>query len=391
MAINKSIFSLRHGSNVRLTPTQEELESFLNSQKKGGGQARRNRDLARFGDMVSTINTPESNRRRGTASEDLRTTMLHSVFRHCRFFNPSLKLSVEQYQYHLHALATLDFTKPMMFIATAQQERTKLNPKKQQDAAKLVRLQGLVNERQRTLEALQRDRFDLVAELLDIATYISENLGKIAMLCDSAIGALGHAQKTGKEERWFTDEITMRFQEALRNAPRGGMMTQADLNTAKRDGAVLAKEFAVLAREDVSALSGLYEAIQNHARRAAREIDNLIGSVENFKKLTFEEEIQRFRKIEQTLVSLLANYDFRLQVADTRSQTLHRDILAERRAETIITLFQQLQQDRRGRHERRSGRDRRIAAEENYQGPDRRRGRDRRTGKNRRGPEVGQF
>jgi hypothetical protein len=138
-------------------------------------------------------------------------------------------------------------------------------------------------------------------------------------------------------------------------------------------------------------MSGLYESIQNHARRAIREIESLIASVEECKDLTVAEEILRFRKIEQELVSLLTEHDFRLQVADTRSQTLHRDILAERRAELISGLFQQLQQERRGRHERRSGKDRRTATEMNYQGPERRKGRDRRSGKQRRGSEVGRF
>jgi hypothetical protein len=279
----------------------------------------------------------------------------------------------------------------MTFMTTAQREREKLNPKKQQDAAKLARLQGLMSERQRTLDALQQDRIDLARELLDIARYVSENLGKIAMLCHAAISLLGNVQKMGDDERWFIEEITTRFQEALRNAPRGGTMTKADLNAAKRDGAILAREFAVLARGDASALSGLYDSIQNHIRRSAREIENLIASVEKFKDLTVEEEAHRFRKIEQALVSLLTDHDFRLQVAETRSQTLHRDILVERREELISRLFQQLQQERRGRHERRSGRDRRTSTAESYHGPERRKGRERRSGKNRRGPEVGQF
>lgn len=390
MAINKSIFALRHNSNVRLTPTQDELESFLRSPKKAGGQQRHDRDLARYGEMLARIDAVDNSQNRGT-SGDLRTRMLHAVFRHSGFFHSSLKLSVEQYKYHLHRFATLDFNKPMTFMTTAQREREKLNPKKQQDAAKLARLQGLMSERQRTLDALQQDRIDLARELLDIARYVSENLGKIAMLCHAAISLLGNVQKMGDDERWFIEEITTRFQEALRNAPRGGTMTKADLNAAKRDGAILAREFAVLARGDASALSGLYDSIQNHIRRSAREIENLIASVEKFKDLTVEEEAHRFRKIEQALVSLLTDHDFRLQVAETRSQTLHRDILVERREELISRLFQQLQQERRGRHERRSGRDRRTSTAESYHGPERRKGRERRSGKNRRGPEVGQF
>jgi hypothetical protein len=282
----------------------------------------------------------------------------------------------------------MDFKKPAMFIASAEQEMQKLNPKKQQDVIKLARLRGLVNERKRTLEALQRDRIDLASELLEIARYISENLSKIADLCRSVIGALGSANTKGTEERCFLEEITTRFQEALKNAPRGGAMTPADLNSAKRDAAILSQEFAELLREDISALSGLYEAIQNHTRQAAQKIGSLVGAIEKSKGRLLEEEARTFRTIEEALVSLLTDHDFQLQVSTTRSQTLRRDILVERRSEMLDSLLQQVQQERRGRYERRSGKDRRTAGEENYQGLERRRGRDRRAGKKRRHSEY---
>ena len=160
MTINKTIFALRFGSNDELFPTREEL---LDQVREFALQFRQN-----------------------ASSADLRPRMFYNVIDHTHFAHPSLKLAVEQYQYHSHALRTLDIRKPSAFIRSAEEELKKLSTNKKEDAVKAARLQGMVDERKKTLEEIRKKRAALTAELAHIARYIGDNLRKIKVLCEAS-------------------------------------------------------------------------------------------------------------------------------------------------------------------------------------------------------------
>jgi predicted nucleotidyltransferase len=388
MWTEETIFGVRHGSNVHLYPTVEELNRFLSSPKSTGTMETHEHDLTAYREMLDNVTSFTNERQHGEAYDYFRNRMLYGVLTHCSFFHPSLKSCVEQFKYHLHSLSTLQFSKTSAFIASAEQEISRLNPNKKTDAVKLAWLQGLVNERKRNFETLQKHRNDLVNELRDIALYISVNLGRIAQRCRKSIAVLRDVQNDGHEERRLLEEIKTRFKEDLRQSLRQNLVTQKDLEAAKKDSAVLSQEISLLLREDMKALTALYGSIQQHTRKAAGDIDTLLRWAENSNDFVFEELVNLFRKIEKVLVTLTSNHDFRIKAPATLSATARRDILVETRATMHHSLFKHLRTERRVHVERRSGRDRRSSRYERVGVPERRQTTDRRSGKERRGAEI---
>jgi hypothetical protein len=186
----------------------------------------------------------------------------------------------------------------------------------------------------------------------------------------------------------LAEEINNCFKEDLRHALSENLVTHKDLEVAKRDAAVISQEIALLLREDVQALTSLFEAIRNHTRKAMGDINTLLRWAESSKDLAFEELVNLFQKIEKVLVLLVSTHDFRVKAPATLSVTARRDILVETRAKMHHNLFQQLRKERRVHIERRSGRDRRSARYETLGAPERRRVAERRSGKDRRGMEA---
>ena len=151
MMRNKSIFGLRFDVNEEFSPAPEELRAFLESPKKEGRRELHGLDLARYNELLDDILAFKLYQRQNAGPQDLRGRMFYEVLSHSCFFNTALKSAVEQYKYYVHALTALNFRKPTAFIKTAREEMGRLNPKRRDEAAKLSRLQNLVDERERTL------------------------------------------------------------------------------------------------------------------------------------------------------------------------------------------------------------------------------------------------
>ncbi len=247
---NKSIFGLRFEVNDELSPTSEELRVFLESPKKEGRRELHGLDLARYSELLDDVLAFKLHQRLNAGPQDLRERMFYEVISHSCFSNTALKSAVEQYKYYLNALTTLNFKKPIAFIKTAKEEMGRFNPKKRDDAAKLARLQDMVVERERTLDALKRRGTMLADELNHIARYIRDNLGEIVKLCDASIAVLRDLKTEGQEERRQIDDIKAYFKDQLKNALHQGAITKQDLETAKKDVAVLSREVSALLRED---------------------------------------------------------------------------------------------------------------------------------------------
>jgi hypothetical protein len=380
MPTDKSIFGLRFGSNEKLLPSQDDLRAFL------AGTAREPRadGLALYGKLLEKMQAFEREQQQDSEGQDFRKKIYYGVLGRSSFVKHALKSAVEEYQFHLHALLELDFRKPEAFIKAAEEELGKLSLKKKDDAAKLARLRGMVEERQRAIEVLGKRRAILAAELGDIARYVRDNLVKIEKLCEASIVVLVDVQLRQKKENQLIEDLKTQFKERLRDSLHQGSITRQHLESVKEDVSLLSKEISVLIREDVYAMTGLFEAIHDHAKRTAREIDALLAQTRGKESKGFEEEAGLFARIEEALVALLSEYRFELKATEVRTQTAYEDIFLGKRREMLAYLFDLLEKERRTPADRRSAADRRKFNDPNRKGPERRSGKDRRSGKSRR-------
>jgi uncharacterized protein (UPF0147 family) len=384
MTTDKSIFGLRFQSNAELHPSQEELSDFLESPKKEGGRVLHGNDLTTYRELLKDVQAFESHQRQGAARQDFPEKMFYGVLSHSRFVNPALKSAVEQYKYLLHALITLDFRKPTAFIRSAEEDMSRLNQKNKDHAVRLARLRGMVDERKETLETLKRRWAALAEELGHIALYIRDNLVRIEKLCETSIVVLVDLQIERKKESHLIEDIKTHFKEHLKDSLRRGPITKQYLETVKKDVAMLSKEIAVILREDVYALTLLYEAIYDHAKKIAHEIDTLMAKIKGNKNNSYEDGRELFAQVERVLVSLISDYRFDLKTTEIHTETAHKNILVEKRKEMLDHLFELLQKERRSHRNRRTVEDRRRFKDPSRKGPERRGGKDRRSGKSRR-------
>ncbi len=382
MTKNKSLFGLRFGSNEELCPTREELEVFLRCPKIEGGRESHGNDFAPYRKLLESVKAYEQ-QRQYAAPQAFQEKMYYGVLGHSHFFSPVLASEVEQYKYHLHALKTLDFKKPMAFIKAAEDETSRLNPKKRNDAVKLARLRTMIDERKKTLELFEKRRVALVKELGDIALYLRDNLVMIEKRCEASIAVLLDLQISRKKENQLIEDIKAHFKEQLRDSLRNGPVTKQYVETIKKDVAQLSKEISSILREDVYALTKLYEAVHDHAGKTALELDTMMAKTERGKNNSIEDERAFFSKIEKVLVSLISEYHFELKPTIIRSETVHENILSEKRKELLDHLSELLQKERRSRRDRRSTEDRRKFTGPNNTGSERRSGKNRRSGKRR--------
>jgi hypothetical protein len=383
MPADKSIFGLRFGSNAGLQPTREEIRTFLATPKNAGKPELHADDLASYRELLDRVTTFEQGRREGVLPENFQERMFYGALGLSSFFNPALKSAIEQYKYHCHALLTLDFKKPAAFIKAAEEEMGRLSPKKNNEAERLARLKGMVEERKRKLEILVKRRREQAEELHHIARYIGDNLVKIEKLCKGSIVVLVDLQIAGREEDRLIAEIKEHFKERLRDSLHSGQVTKERLEAVKKDVAVLSREMSAFLREDVFALTGLFEAVHDHARKAADALGALMMKIGGMKNAGLEEEGKLYARIEQVLVSLASEFRFELKAAAMRTETAYEDVLREKRSLMLVSFLELLEKERRAGRDRRSGEDRRKFGGQDFKGPERRR-KNRRSGKNRR-------
>ncbi len=380
MTVDKTIFGLRFGLNDDLYPTSEELRIFLESPKSKGGKELHGDDLATYSAMLEEIQSFEQNERHIAATRDFREQVYYGVLIHTRLFNHALKSAAEQYKFHLNALRELDFAKPAAFVRSAEEELSRLNPRKRDDAAKQARLQGLVGERKKILESL-KSRWTLLArELIHIAVYIRDNLAKIQKLCNTSISVLKDAHTKHSVERVVAEDIKTQFKEQLKDALHQGGVTRQYVEGVKKDVDVLLKEMSVLLQQDIDTLRVLYGAVRDHTRKTIQGIDNLTVKIKN---AYLEEDREFFLQLEQVLLSLVTDCRFGLKAAAVSTETPYKNVLGEKRNEALAHLLNLLQKERRSRTDRRSNQDRRKFNEPDRK-VERRSGKDRRSGKGRR-------
>ncbi len=384
MPIDKTIFGLRFRHNEAFQPTQEELRAFIESPKKAGGRELHDSDLAQYRELLKGIQAFERGQRKGAAPLDFRGEIIYGVLNHTHLVTPTLQSAVEHFKYYVNVLQTLDFRKPTAFIKAVEEEMAKLNPKKKDDAVKIARFRSMINERNETILTLRKRWKASTEELTHLAAYIRNNLVKVAKLCDASIGVLADSEFGKKQQNVAIEDIKANFKESLRDRLHQGRLTKEDLETVKNDVAVLSKEITELQRENVSALTKMYDAVRNYALNSAREIDKMLAKIESTKTRSVDDDKELFAEAEQQLVSLLTGFHFELEQPELRRGVLHEELLLGKRKDMLDSLFALLQEERRSWTDRRTGEDRRIFSDPYYNGPERRTGKNRRSGRDRR-------
>jgi hypothetical protein len=379
MRKDKPIFGLRYDANEKLLPTHEDLRVFLKSR-----DARHGDGLGAYRALIADLQAFEQSRLHDVSPHGIRDKTYYGVLDLSCFVNHALLSAVEEYQYHLSALLALDFRKPAAFIRSAEAEMKRFNLKRQDDAAKLAKLKGMVEDRKETIVLLKKQWAIITAELNHIARYIRDNLHKVGNLCEASIVVLVDFQLQHQQEVRLMEDIKSYFKDQLRESLHQGSITKLHLEAAKKDVELLSKEISALLREDVYAISGLFEAIYNHVRGKAGELNALIGRIGEKAGSGFEEEAQLFTQLERVLVSLISDYHFELNLKAVRTETAHKAIFEEKRNEVLAYLFELLEKERRSSRDRRSAANRRKFADAGFRDPERRKKEERRKGKNRR-------
>jgi hypothetical protein len=338
MVTDKSIFGLRFKSNNDLLPSPEELGAFLASPKRAGAPELHSDDFTRYNELIDSILAYELHERPATAQEIFQNKRFLGVLAHSSFVKPALKSAVEHYKYCLHTLASLDLKKPFAFIRSAEEEMARLNPKKKEEAARLARMQAMVDERKKTVEGLTKRRTLLVEEMGHLAFYIRENLVKIRKLCEASIAILVSEQVDRKKEADLIEDIKRHFKERLRESLHQGTITKEQLEATKEEVAELSKRTAELLQTDVYTLTGLYEGVHDHANKVAHELDALMAQIPA-ERTHLDEDVALFAKIEQVLVSLITAYRFEQKTAEIPNETENEKILFEKRKEMLDHLL----------------------------------------------------
>ncbi|HUL00107.1 MAG TPA: hypothetical protein VLX29_04550, partial [Nitrospirota bacterium] len=175
------------------------------------------------------------------------------------------------------------------------------------------------------------------------------------------------------------EDIKSRPQKALRS----GKITAQDLDKATNEVNLVADELTSAIREDINALTGLYEAVHERIGKTVQTIEAALGEIKGKKNKTIAEQERDFVKLERVLVSLLSAFHPDQKISAVNIESAHEKFIVRKRKEMLDYLFEVAQRDRRAKPDRRSA-VRRKSSSSNYQGPKRRSGLDRRTVKTRR-------
>ena len=336
MATDKSIFSLRFEPNKDLLP--EEVAAFIASPKKAGALKLHSDDFARYNELQNSILAFDLNEHPGTPQELFQKKRFLGVLAHSNFVKPALKSAVEQYKYLVHTLTLLDPKKPLAFIKSAEEEMSRLDPNSKEEAARLARMQAMVDERKKTVEGFAARWTSLVEEMRRLAHYIGENLVKIEALCEASISALASEQVDGKKEAGLIEDIKTHFKERLKGALHQGTITKEQLEAAKEEADGLTKQTADLLHADLFTLSGLYEGVRDHVKKTVQELNGLLARLPA-ERAQLDEDKAVLSEIEQVLVSLIAAVPFEQKTEAIPGETEHDKILFEKRRAFLDHLF----------------------------------------------------
>jgi len=384
MALHESIFVFRTSPNERIRPTQDQLAAFLKTAVKEDGRGLHVTDLAKYSRLLKDIELFEQRRSSGEPRPDLGEFLFYGVLANSRFAVQSLLSAIVDFKYHFQALTAPDFANPMAFIRSAEKDMTRLSTKKIADVLRMKRLQEMIEERKKIVAGLKKRWMEPAAELRHITMYIKDNLAGVEKLCEAAIVIIAELDIARTREHQLVEDLKTYFKDRLKEALRRGTVTKQDLESAREEAEMLSLELSILIREDVDALTALYEAVRDHVKKIGVDLVFLLAELGGKKGSSITASTDIFKQIEQSLISLISAYRFELQPRTTHTDTEHDAVIRDKRWEMLSYLFEEVRKERRNEHERRLIPDRRKAADPAYKGPERRSDPSRRTGKTRR-------
>lgn len=384
MTDNKSIFGQNFKSRDSLRPGQEEITAFLERTPRDGSREVHAKDLEQYRELIKETEAFEHRGLRDRNEADLRELMRYGVLDHSQFASTGLLAAVELYKYHLHALGALDFKTPASFITSAENEIGRLSKKRLNDVMRMARLQEMIAERKKIVEALKRHWVELAAELRRIALYIRDNLTRIGKLCETSIVVLAETGIGQQKEKQLIEDIKNLYKVKFKEALHRGNTSRQDLENAKEELDLLTTEMSIHAREDADVLTRSYDTLLEQVKKTLQELDTVLAQIDHTKSGSVLESAERFKRIERVLVSLISDCRIDPKPSGIHTDTPHAGILRNKRKEMLSYLFEQVRKERRVRKDRRSLQDRRKISKPDYAGPERRRKKERRAAGSRR-------
>jgi hypothetical protein len=310
MVNDTAIFNLRFGSNAGLHPSDEELRGFMESRKEGAKTLHRD-DLTSYWDLLNALAQYKIN---GSAS--MGDKMLFLILGQSHFARPALKAVVEEFKYHVHGLGSLDFKKPAAFIKSAEAEMARLSPRKTDEAARLERMNRMVQERRQIIEEQKKRWLLLTGELSNILGYVTENLRRIEKLCEQSISLLVGEQVDGKKEQALIEDIKTEFKERLRDSLHQGTITKEQLEAAKEAVSGLSARTADVIRSDIYTMTQVYERIHEHVRGVLGELAAVAAGISAGSHSDFEADLALYRRAEAILITLVTGIRLEVKTAD---------------------------------------------------------------------------
>lgn len=337
------IFGLRFKSNEAVQPSTEDVRSFLETLKKPGGKERHGDDLAKYVRYLNLVEEFETKQKLGVARTEFHEKLHLGALSRSHFFKQPFRSALEQYKYHRHALATLDFKKPSDFIRSAEEEIRGLNPKKKDDQPKIARLQAMVDQRNKDLAALKTRRRELGEELYNITGYIQENLEKIRKLCESSIVVLAGLQVGGEKTGELIEDVKTHFKEQVRDSLQLGQVTKEYIEQLKAEVAELSKQLSQQVLEDVYSVTRVYEAVHDHAKKFSVLLGESLKKIAAGRQASGDGALDLFGKVEQELMALASGFTFETeQRGEAGGANEHGQLLFEKRKEMLDHVFELL-------------------------------------------------
>ena len=306
--MNDPLFGLRFNSNAELHPDPAELAAFLRSPRAPGENGTRQDELAVFTGYLQRVEAYEKASAHGQAGGDVSERMLLSVLSHTQFFRPAFRLAVEEYLYHHHQILALDFDKPEKFVRSAEEELGRLNSKKKEDQQKSARLQALIDQRKKDLEALAKRRHLLASELCLIAAYVRDNVAKVVQRCEGSITTLAKLQVDGTRMEQLNEDLKTHFKEEVRVRRDSGAVTPEYLESLKAEVAQLSQRLTQMVLGDLHAVTGVYEGLFEHAKKSAALLTDLTARAEQARKLDAYRVNRPFSELERALIALISEF-----------------------------------------------------------------------------------
>ncbi len=335
----QSIFGLRFESNAALQPSAEDMRAFLVRPKDGAPGTHKD-DLAVYQEYVAQVLGFERGSGPGSAAIGAQSKIVLHALSHSQFFKHTLQTAIEQFKYHRSRLLKFDLKKPLAFIKSAEEEMSRLNPKKKEDQGKIARLRQMVDLRAKDVATMTKNRQELVGELLNIAGYVEDNLGKIMNLCETSITTLVSLHLEGEKTNQLIDDIKDHFKEQVRDQLKLGPVTKQYVETQQQDVAQLSKQLSQHVLEDIYAATKVYEEIHDHAKLHAGRLARSIDKVKSVDADDGDAVRTAFGALEDDLVSLVSTLRLDTAPGDAApAETKFDKILAEKRAEMLSHLF----------------------------------------------------